>query len=152
MTAVTAISDPFAPVPREHYAPALDADAIAVRDRFVEEYLKDYEPVNACLRCGFAMAFAVQWAPFFMTDTYVQRRIIELTRAPQLSAADQDLHDRALLENTLREAMQKGHYATRVSAAKAFGELKGWSKHNNDDAAAAELIEALKGFAVKAPA
>jgi len=124
----------------------------ALRELFVSEYLKDFNEINAALRCGFAIAFAIQWGPVLLKETYVQRRLAELTRKPgALNQSDQDKEDRALVENTLRRNMQTGTGAVQVTAAKAFNELKGWTKHDDSADAAEALAELFKGFAQKVP-
>jgi len=123
-----------------------------LRDLFVAEYLKDFDAHAACLRVGFLSAFAVQYAQQFMQEGYVQRQITALTRQAPASAAEQEATDRALLENSYREAMQRGPYASRVAAGRAFAELKGWNRPEGGAGAEEAVIEALREFAKSAPA
>src|SRR5689334_17792514 len=80
------------------YERPLNNQEKALRELFVNEYLKDFNGFNAALRCGFAASFALYWGTTFLKESYVQRRIAELTRTPT-TAADQDKADRALVEN-----------------------------------------------------
>ena len=68
----------------------------ALRDLFVQEYIKDFDPFQACLRVGFQAAFAVEYAKKFMGEAYVQRRITELQRATPENEDAQAKEDRAL--------------------------------------------------------
>lgn len=130
----------------------LSAQECQLRDLFVQEYLKDFDPHAACLRVGFLSAFATVYAQQFMNEGYVQRQIAALTRSAPASAAEQEAVDRALLENSLREAMQRGPYASRVAAGRAFAELKGWNRPEGDGRGEDAVIEALREFAKSAPA
>ena len=130
----------------------LTLEQCQLRDMFVAEYLKDFDAHAACLRVGFLSAFAVQYAQTFMQEGYVQRQIAALTRSAPASAAEQEIVDRALLENSLREAMQRGPYASRVAAGRAFAELKGWNRPDGGAGGEEALIEALRDFAKTAPA
>jgi len=123
----------------------------ALRDLFVNEYLKDFDPYQAALRVGFQASFALDWGKRLMNEGYVQSEIARLTRMLPADPTAQEAADRALLENTYREAMQRGPYASRVAAGRAFAAMKGWEKP--DAAADAEqgLIDVLKEFAQKAP-
>lgn len=85
-----------------------------------------------------------------MNEGYVRRAILHFTRKP-VKAADQDSEDRALLEATLKQAMQHGPYASRVAAGKAFAELKGWNKPDGGEVLEEGIINALRDFAKVAP-
>lgn len=127
----------------------IPSDRLALYDSFVAQYLIDFDPYAACLRVGFMQTFASQQALELMGTGYVQRKIAYLTRLP--NDPDQEAKDRALVESALREAMQRGPYASRVAAAKAFGDLKGWNKPDRQDDAGNELVEALRSFGEVAP-
>lgn len=122
----------------------------ALRDLFVAEYLKDFDALQACIRVGFIHTYATQYAQQFMNEGYVRRQILHFTRKPAVTA-DQDSEDRALLESTLKQAMQHGPYASRVAAGKAFAELKGWNKPDGTQDAEQGIIDALRDFAQVAP-
>jgi phage terminase small subunit len=44
----------------------------ALRDRFVGEYLVDYDPFGAALRIGYSEVYAKQYARTFMLEPYVR--------------------------------------------------------------------------------
>ena len=97
----------------------------ALRDLFVQEYIKDFDPFQACLRVGFQAAFAVEYAKKFMGEAYVQRRITELQRATPENEDAQAKEDRALILSVLRQAAQNGPYASRVQAAAKLATIYG---------------------------
>jgi hypothetical protein len=130
----------------------LTEDQKALRDVFVNEYMKDFDAYQATLRCGFQPAFALTWAKTLMGESYVQRQIAFLTRKPTADQAIRDIEDRALCENTLREAMQKGPYQGRVAAARAFAALKGWEKpKEGEDSSEQDLVDVFKDIAQRVP-
>jgi hypothetical protein len=139
-------------VDRSQFEPALTPDEISLRDCFVNEYMRDFDAYAACLRLGFMSSFAVHQAQILPNCGYVQRKIAQLKSQPDPEGVNREQSDKALLENVLREAMQKGPYASRVAAGRAFAELKGWNKPDGNEGAEQALIDALKEFAGRAPA
>jgi hypothetical protein len=123
----------------------------ALRDLFVSEYMKDFDAFQSALRCGFLPTFALEWGKKLFQEPYVQQQIAFLTRKPADNDAAQDAQDRALVENTLREAMQKGPYGARATATRIFMEYKGWAKPDANADAEQSLIDVMKGFAQRAP-
>ena len=108
-------------------APELSASEKALRDLFVQEYLKDYDAFCSCLRCGFHAAYAVEYAKQFMQEPYVQQKIksFELDRGIE----NEGDRDRNLVLSTLRKQMQYAgqgaSHAARVNAAVNFAKLIG---------------------------
>ena len=121
----------------------------AVRDLFVSEYMKDFDPFRACVRMGFLASFAPDQAKIFMQDGYVLRQIDHLTRKVEL---DEAADKAAMLEN-LRFLAHNGSAPSRTAATKAYMEARGYIARGPDsgEAAAAALVEALEKFADKAP-
>lgn len=128
----------------------LNANEIVLRDNFVREYMIDFDPFNACLRMGFLATFAVDWSKRLMEDPYVQRGIARMTRANVLDPKEQEAQDKALIENTLRECMQRGPLSGRPAAARLMAEMKGWAKPDMADADKA-LIDMFKDVAARVP-
>lgn len=95
---------------------------IAVWDRFVAEYVRDYDALQACIRMGFQYAFAVEFSRVYMTKPYVLKAIAD---HKQNSSSIKLEDDRALIMATLREACHHGPYQTRVAAAKTLGGMHG---------------------------
>lgn len=80
----------------------------ALRDLFVREYLEDYNPIAACLRCGFMRSFAKEYAEKFMDEPYVrqQLQLLEQTApVPNTGSSDADQYNKQRIVNGLfREA------------------------------------------------
>lgn len=110
-----------------HASANLDADAIALRNKYVDEYLKDYDAVASALRCGFCHELAREYANNFMTDNYVQWRISKLTYDNNNSPEEDDLDttERQVFEALKREAFYTGPGSSqnaRVSALKVLSD------------------------------
>lgn len=103
----------------------MSKDDILIRDKFVTEYIVDYDGFNACLRMGFLHSVASTYAEQFLKEGYVQRGIAAAQRQQVRDPSDQLKADRELTLNTLREAMQRGPYASRVAAAAKFSAILG---------------------------
>ena len=123
----------------------------ALRDLFVQEYIKDFDPFQACLRVGFKSAFAVEYAKKFMGEAYVQRRIAELQRATPENEDAQAKEDRALILSVLRQAAQNGPYASRVQAAAKLATIYGLDRPEGGEEGEQALIDAFREFAARAP-
>lgn len=141
---------PNSPLEQQLDEPKLNEQEKAFRDLFVNEFMKDFDAYYACIRCGMIATFAADWSKRLIHDPYVQRKIADLTRKPSLDEESQKVADRALLENTLRQAMQHGPYAGRVAAARAFAEMRGWTKPDGSQAESA-LINLFRDIATKVP-
>lgn len=110
------------------FDPAPTEQERAVLDRFIDEYMKDYNPVEACMRVGFQLAFAVEYAKIFMTKAYVQRRIAERKSEPISDAEPDKQVVKARIVSTLMECLQNGHPQTRVAASKVLCSIYGYDQ------------------------
>ncbi len=128
----------------------LNEREIAVRDFFVSEYVKDFDPFRACIRMGFLAAFAVDQAKTFMQDGYVLRKVAFLTTKPP-TANDQD---KAEMLANLRWLAHNGSPAVRVSATAKYMEAQGYLKGDGtaEEEMIAKLSEVLSDFGKNAPA
>ena len=115
------------------------------------EYLKDFEPYYAALRMGFIHDYALRWSKILMQDSYVRREITTCIRKPSENSAMQEIEDKALVENTYRQAMQHGPYASRVAAGRALAEMRGWTRPDGARDTEEGIIEVLRQFAQRAP-
>lgn len=96
----------------------------ALRDFFVQEYLKDYEPVLAAMRCGFMRAFAEEYAVRFMGESYVQRKIKETEFTGPVDAKAEAADDkRKILIGLRREANYRGPGGSASSRVAALAQL-----------------------------
>jgi hypothetical protein len=122
---------------------------VAVRDYFVGEYVKDFDPFRACIRMGFLSAFAVDQAKMFITDGYVLRKVDFLTRKPIEPSAE----DKAEMLANLRWLALNGSAPSRTTATQRYMEAQGYvaKDSNGAEAQAAALVDALQNFAINAP-
>lgn len=106
-----------------HEEPLSEA-ARAVRNRFVDEYLIDFQPVAAARRCGFQPVFAEAWAKRFMDEPYVNKRINEV-KLRDLDEDDLAAYDRKRIRASL---MQEAHDRSSSGTARvaALGKLMSW--------------------------
>lgn len=135
---------------RQRYEPALNEREQAVRDAFVSEYLKDFDPFRACVRMGFLAAFAVEQSKVFMNDGYVLRKIEHMTRQAPV-ASDQD---KAEMLANLRWLAHNGPPAVRATATKTYMEAQGYLKGDGtaEEEMIAKLANVLSDFGKNAPA
>lgn len=100
-----------------------------LRDIFVTEYIKDYNPEAAAIRCGFMKAFAVEYAKKFMQEAYVLKRIkaVELHQIEDEGAKDSGERDRLLVMASLRQIAYNPATpaAARVQALAKLAEIRG---------------------------
>lgn len=130
------------------FAPAyISPNEKVLRDVFVQEYLKDYDELQACLRVGFQFSFAQEFSRKFMQEPYVQQKIAEYQRKDSQTTES----DKALVLNVLREAAQRGPYASRVAAAAKLAAILGLDNAAPADNETDKLIQAFKEFSEKAP-
>jgi hypothetical protein len=96
----------------------------ALRDRFVDEYLVDYDATKACMRVGFSLSFAVEYGKQFICEAYVQKRI---KRAEQLKLDAEAAHDYDA--NRVRAVLMRwahcDHGPTAVAAARQLCVIMG---------------------------
>jgi hypothetical protein len=131
-----------------HLEPALTEKETLLRDAFVAEYLKDFDPFKACLRLGFQATYATQWSQTLIQDGYVQRKLSYMMAKPAATPEQEEL-DRAMVENTLRLVMQRGSDSARVAAVREFRAMRGWGE--GDGLGAEDLVEAFKRVAEQLP-
>ena len=100
----------------------------AVRNVFVDQYLIDFEPVLACMRIGFKPGFAEDYANRFMSEPYVQARIMQQKMKAPDDELDQEESDKALTLSVLHEAALRGPFSSRVAAASKLASILGMDK------------------------
>jgi hypothetical protein len=104
---------------------AMSPQEKALRDKFVTEYLVDYDAWAACIRVGFLKTVAIEYAQHFMQEPYVQQ---EIARKQQAEAGDpktQEAVERRLVKQWLiQEARYKGPGASHAARVAALGQLK----------------------------
>lgn len=68
-----AISDIQDIIPSQFRQRPLNDDEKLIRDAFVHEYMRDGDPVSACIRCGYDKAYAEEVVKGFMSESYTLR-------------------------------------------------------------------------------
>jgi len=111
--------------PRQNFAPEPSAQQKALWDRFVQEYVLDWQPVTAAIRCGFNVTFANEYAPIFLGEPYVQRKIAEYRTKPREDDATRRDSVKAKIEAALEAALACGDPKVTVAAAAKLGEMHG---------------------------
>lgn len=87
-----------------------------LRDRFVEEYLVDYDAFGAAIRIGYSEAFARQYSQQFMLEPYVRKRIT--SREQELGiTTEEDQHRRKIVSGLYRIAHSPNSAASAQVAA-----------------------------------
>lgn len=134
----------------QRFEPALTEREQSVRDYFVNEYMKDFDPFRACVRMGFLAAFAIEQSQKFMQDGYVLRKIAHMTRQAPV-AGDQD---KAEMLANLRWLAHNGSPAVRVSATAKYMEAQGYLANDGsaEEEQLAKLASILSEFGSNAPA
>ena len=97
----------------------------ALRQRFVEEYLADYDPVAAAIRLGYQEAFAQQYAKQFLSEPYTLRLIKEKEAEFGILTAE-DQHRRHIVAGLYREAYNRFNSGSaRVAALTQLAKIIG---------------------------
>lgn len=103
----------------------LSAAEKLVRDRFVEEYLKDYDQLGAAIRLGYSEAFASQYATKFMAEPYVRNAITDREEELGLSTEEAQ-HRRRIVAGLYREANSRFNSGSaRVAALGQLAKIVG---------------------------
>ena len=96
-----------------------------LRQRFVEEYLVDYDAHGACLRLGYAAQFADQYSKQFMLEPYVRKRISEREAELGISTEEQQ-HRKRIVAGLYREAHSRFNSGSaRVAALTQLAKIIG---------------------------
>jgi len=132
-------------------AQVLTKDEIALRDSFIAEYMQDFNSFLAAIRCGFIAAHAVDWGKRLIEDSYVQKKVLELTRKPPEDPAKAMEADKELIANTYRSVIATGSKSEQVAAARSLALMRGFEKPDTVGDAAAELANVMREFAQRAP-
>ncbi len=94
----------------------------AIRERFVGEYLTDYDAFGAAIRIGYSEAYARTFASQFMQETYV-RQLITKGEEGLGVVTENDQHKRKIITGLYRIANSRNVSASAQVAA--FAKLSG---------------------------
>lgn len=87
-----------------------------LRKRFVEEYVVDYNAVDAAIRIGFNEQFAVQYAKKFLSEPYTLKLIKE--QEEELGqTTDEERHRKRVIAGLYREAHSRFNNGSAKVAA-----------------------------------
>lgn len=108
----------------EGMAPELSQQEMQLRDRFVKEYLLDYDGTAAAMRIGFGESFAGTYAQKFLQEPYTLQQI---KKAETALADDPDAESEAIKRRVqaalLREAYYNGPGASHAARVNALSKL-----------------------------
>lgn len=97
----------------------------SLRQRFVEEYLADYDAFAAAIRIGYQEAFAQQYAKQFLTEPYTLKLIKE-KEAEFGILTEEDQHRKKIVAGLYREAHSRFNSgAARVAALTQLAKIIG---------------------------
>lgn len=97
----------------------------ALRQRFVAEYLADYDAFGAAIRLGYQEAFAQQYAKQFLTEPYTLKLIKE-REAEFGILTEEDQHRKKIVAGLYREAHSRFNSGSaRVAALTQLAKIIG---------------------------
>ena len=97
----------------------------ALRQRFVAEYLADYDAIGAAIRLGYQEAFAQQYAKQFLTEPYTLKLIKE-KEAEFGILTEEDQHRKKIVAGLYREAHSRFNSGSaRVAALTQLAKIIG---------------------------
>ena len=97
----------------------------ALRQRFVAEYLADYDAFAAAIRLGYQEAFAQQYAKQFLTEPYTLKLIKE-KEAKFGILTEEDQHRKKIVSGLYREAHSRFNSGSaRVAALTQLAKIIG---------------------------
>lgn len=95
-----------------------------LRDKFVSEYLLDFDQTAAAIRVGFSASFAGTYAEKFMTEPYVRKQIADMQNAlAEDEKLEAELDRRRIRAGLLREAHYRGPGSSHAARVAALGKL-----------------------------
>lgn len=104
--------------------PTLTKSEMALRDKFVIEYVKDYNALDAAIRIGYTLAFAKEFAPRFMSESYVLNQIKKQETAPEgIDFENEDALKRQVYASLWREANFHGAGSSQAARVAALSKL-----------------------------
>lgn len=138
--------------------PSLSPTEKELRDRFVTQYLIDYNAWAACVRVGFIKSVALTYASELMEDPYVRREISKREQERSVVTADEGAKAKmhSQLESWyLREANYMGagaSHSARIAALNSLSKIHKLLDTEGDTSARDEsLIKAFRDMATKLP-
>jgi hypothetical protein len=104
------------------FAPQLTKAEMELRDRFVVEYLMDYDAYKAAIRIGYAPAYAKDFCQRFMTEPYVLSKIRD-AEGGTTDDLDVDSQKKMIVAALWREAKNMGAGSSQAARVAALSKL-----------------------------
>ena len=104
------------------YAPTLAPSEMALRDRFVKEYLKDYDAFKAAIRLGYTNGFARTFSAQFMNEPYVLNQIQKVEIGAD-EDFDEEIQKKKIVTSLWREANLFGMGSSQSARVAALAKL-----------------------------
>lgn len=95
----------------------------AIRDLFVSEYMVDYDPIAAALRCGYQKQFAIEFSVKFMDEPYVQQKINEVKFQVVDDKQELEYNKKRIKAALMVEAHYHGPGSSHAARVAALGRL-----------------------------
>lgn len=135
--------------------PQLSAAEKDLRDRFVIQYLVDYDAYSAALRVGFLKSVAHTYASELMEDPYVARQISSKELERKTNEATLGSKQSQIESWYLREANYRGpgsSHSARVAALNSLAKIHKLIDPESEQGARDEaLVRAFREMATKLP-
>lgn len=94
----------------------------ALRDLFVNEYLTDYDSLQAAIRIGYARSYAREYAVRFMEEPYVLQQIKLRESNNSVEQSPEEMKKRVMI-GLIREANYRGPGCSQAARVAALGKL-----------------------------
>ncbi len=104
------------------YAQQLTKSEMELRDRFVVEYLTDYDAYKAAIRIGYAPAYAKEFCMRFMQEPYVLGKIRD-AEGGTVDDLDVDVQKKMIVAALWREAKNMGAGSSQAARVAALSKL-----------------------------
>lgn len=132
-------------------APELDDSQKALRDKFVIQYLVDFDPLAAAIRVGFAKSYAKEYAEQFMDETYVRNKIVQMQMSKAFEPrVEEDETKRKIRTMLMREAQDYGPGSSHSARVAALGKLM--SLYGMDAPVKSAVEHSMRGGVMRIPA
>jgi hypothetical protein len=103
-------------------APQLTKAEMELRDRFVAEYMTDYDHYKAAIRIGYAPAYAKDFGQRFMNEPYVLRKIKD-AEGGTTDDLDVEAQKKMIVAALWREAKNMGVGSSQAARVAALAKL-----------------------------
>jgi hypothetical protein len=111
------------------YTVTLSEREKAIRDKFVQEYLTDYDSTAAAIRIGYPQSISKEYGVRFMNEPYVLQQIRLKETTPE-KEEDLEVMKKRIMAGLLREANYRGPGCSQSARVAALAKLA--SMHGMD--------------------